>query len=158
MWDFPHLQVFVLTVSGLAAWFALGHSWQWPLVLLPVGLITAILYQVWLIVPYTWLHTKEVPSRKNLVNQSATNPNTIRLLSANVYQENTKMPDVLRLIKKHQPDLVLLLETNETWKQAMQPVEATYPHQILCPLENMYGLLFYSRFPMLSHELRFLVQ
>ena len=40
----------------------------------------------------------------------------------------------------------------------MQPVETDFPHQVMCPLENMYGLLFYSRLPMLSHELRFLVQ
>lgn len=158
MWDFPHLQVFVMTVIGLVAWFALGHTWQWPLVLLPIGLIAAFLYHLWLIIPYTRLYRKEVPTRTNLVNQSDSDPDTIRLLSANVYQENTKMPDVLRLIEEHQPDLVLLLETNEAWKRAMQPIEATYPHQILCPLENMYGLLFYSRLPMVSHELRFLVQ
>lgn len=158
MWDFPHLQISVLTVIGLAAWLALGHTWQWPLVLLPIGLIAAFLYQLWLIIPYTRLYKKEVPTRTNHENHSEADSNTIKLLSANVFQENTKMPDVLRLIERHQPDLVLLLETNETWKQAMQPIEAIYPYQILCPLENMYGLLFYSRFPMLSHELRFLVQ
>ncbi|HLL95643.1 MAG TPA: endonuclease/exonuclease/phosphatase family protein [Spirosoma sp.] len=158
IWDFPHLQVFVLTVIGLVAWLVLGHTWQWPLVMLPIGLIGAVLYQLWLIVPYTQLHKKEVPTWISPVNQRETRLDTIRLLSANVYQENTKMPDVLRLIEKHQPDVVLLLETNETWKRAMQPIEATYPYQILCPLENMYGLLFYSRFPMLSPELRFLIQ
>ncbi len=158
IWDFPHLQTFVLTVVGLVAWVTLGYSFQWPLVLLPIGLVAAFLYQGWLMYPYTPLHKKEVHAMARRPVGPSTGPNTIRLLTANVYQENTNTPDVLKLIQEQQPDVVLLLETNETWKQAMQPIEANYPHQIMCPLENMYGLLFYSRFPMLSHELRFLIQ
>lgn len=158
IWDFPHLQVAVLTLIGLAAWLVLGRDVQWPLVLLPIGLVAASLYQAWLMYPYTPLHDKEVRSVPRRVGQSVSDPNTVRLLTANVYQENTKTPDVLKLVQKHQPDLVLLLETNETWRRAMQPIETDYPHQVLCPLENTYGLLFYSRFPMLSHELRYLVQ
>lgn len=158
IWDFPHLQLFVLTVIGLVAWLALDYSVQWPVMLLPIGLVGAFLYQGWLIYPYTPLHAKEVRSMGPKAVGPATDPNTVRLLTANVYQENTNTHDVLKLIQKHQPDIVLLLETNDAWKRAMQSIETDYPHQIMCPLENMYGLLFYSRFPMLSHELRFLIQ
>lgn len=158
IWDFPHSQLAVLTLTGLIGWFALGRPVEWPVALLPVGLGAAFLYQGWLIYPYTALHTKEVRSISHKQSRSGTDPDMVRLLSANVYQENTKTSDVLKLINKYQPDVVLLLETNEMWKQAMQPIETDYPHQIMCPLENMYGLLFYSRLPMLSHELRFLIQ
>ena len=159
MWDFPHLQVAALTLAGLLAWLVLGHGVQGVARWLPLGLVIASLYQAWLMYPYTPLHRKEVHSMPySRAIRSVVNPDTVRLLSANVYQENTQMPDVLALIEKHHPDLVLLLETNEAWKQAMQPIEADYPYQVLCPQENTYGLLFYSRFPMLFHELRFLVQ
>lgn len=158
IWDFPHLQTAVLTLIGLVAWLVLDHTFQWPVVLLPIGLVIAFLYQGWLMYPYTPLHRKEVRSLARRKIGPDINSNTVRLLTANVYQENTRMPDVLKLITDNQPDVVLLLETNEAWKQAMQPIESTYPYQVLCPLENTYGLLFYSRFPMVSHELRFLIQ
>lgn len=160
IWDFPHLQVSVLTLLGLVAWAVYGHAVDGPASLLPVGLVGAFLYQGWLIYPYTALHKREVRSTgKDRKHQGqATDSHTLRLLTANVYQENKKTDEVLKLIEKHQPDIVLLLETNETWKQAMSPIEKDFPHQIHCPLENMYGLLFYSRLPMVSHELRFLIQ
>lgn len=158
MWDFPHLQVALLTVLGLIAWITIGQNVEGLMWVLPVGLTAAALYQGWLIYPYTPLHKREVQSRPRPKDQLRADPNTLRLLTANVYQENTHQPDVLALINKHQPDIVLLLETNEVWKKAMQPIEQSYPHQIHCPLENMYGLLFYSRLPMVSHELRFLIQ
>ena len=158
IWDFPHSQLAVLTLTGLIGWFALGQPVDWPVMLLPIGLGAAFLYQGRLVYLYTALHTKEVQSMSHDKGRLDADLNTVRLLSANVYQENTKTPDVLKLITEHQPDIVLLLETNEVWKRAMQPIEADYPHRIMCPLENMYGLLFYSRLPMLSHELRFLIQ
>lgn len=160
IWDFPHLQTAVLTLLALVAWLVLDldHTFQWPDMLLPTGLVIALLYQGWLMYPYTPLHRKEVHSMAHRKIGPGADSNTVRLLTANVYQENTRMPDVLKLITKHQPDLVLLLETNEAWKRAMQPIESNYPYQVLCPLENTYGLLFYSRFPMVSHELRFLIQ
>lgn len=158
MWDFPHLQVALLTLVGLAAWAVVGRDVQWPLMLLPIGLVGASLYQAWLIYPYTPLHKKQVQPLLRSKGMPDMEANTIRLLTANVYQENTHTPDVLDLIRQHQPDLVLLLETNDVWKRAMQPIGKDYPHQVLCPLENMYGLLFFSRFPMLSHEVRFLIQ
>ena len=98
---------------------------------------------------------RSVPRR---TGQLVADPNTVRSLTANVYQENTRTSDVLKLIKEQRPDLILLLETSEAWKRVMQPIEKNFPHNIMCPLENMYGLLFYSRFLMLSHELRFLIQ
>ncbi|MBC3786386.1 endonuclease/exonuclease/phosphatase (EEP) superfamily protein YafD [Spirosoma sp. LMG 31448] len=158
IWDFPHLQVSVMTLLGLLAWAVFGHAVDGPASLLPIGLVAASFYQGWLIYPYTALHKREVRSTgKDRKRQGqATDPDTLRLLTANVYQENKKTGEVLELIEKHQPDILLLLETNKTWKQAMSPIEKDFPHQIHCPLENMYGLLFYSRLPMVSHELRFL--
>lgn len=158
IWDFPHLQLTVLTTAGLVAWLLLDRSVQWPTVLIPVGLLVTMGYQGWLVYPYTPLHRRQVKSLPRQKNQAEMADNTIRLLTANVYMDNTRMPDVLQLIAKHQPDVVLLLETNEAWRRALQPVESDYPYQLLCPLENTYGLLFYSRLPIRHQELRFLIQ
>lgn len=49
VWDFPHLQVAMLALIGLLAWLVLGRNVQWPVLLLPVGLVAASLYKGWLI-------------------------------------------------------------------------------------------------------------
>lgn len=158
IWDFPHLQLAVLTAIGFAAWLCFDRSLQWPFVLIPLSLVVTLGYQSWLMFPYTPLHRLQVNPLPTSSREPESDANTIRLLTANVYMENTHTPDVLHLINQYQPDVLLLLETNETWRQAMTPIEATYPHRVLCPLENTYGMLLYSRFPILDHEIRFLVQ
>src|SRR5215203_5070861 len=41
---------------------------------------------------------------------------------------------------------IILLETNSDWAYGVKDLAAQYPHQLTAPLENTYGLLFYSRF------------
>ncbi|QKZ14664.1 endonuclease/exonuclease/phosphatase family protein [Spirosoma sp. KUDC1026] len=158
IWDFPHLQLTMLTVAGLTGWLFIGLPAEWPLWLAPVGLLAAFGYQAWLIYPYTPIHQKAVKAAPKLADQGETRKNTFRLMVANVYMENTHTPDVLKLVNKHQPDLVLMLETNEVWREAMEPLEETYPYRLLEPLDNTYGLLFYSRLPLEDEEIRYLVQ
>jgi endonuclease/exonuclease/phosphatase (EEP) superfamily protein YafD len=158
IWDFPHLQLTALTTAGLVGWLIVNPIFDWPFGLIPASLLCAMAYQGWLIYPYTFLHSKQVNALRYVADRQPIKQNTLRLLTANVYMENTHTPDVQALIEKHQPDLVLLLETNETWRQALQPLEKSYPYQLLYPLENTYGMLFYSRLPIKQHKLRFLVQ
>lgn len=158
IWDFPHLQLTALTLLGLLAWLGFSRNGEWPLAGAVAGLSAAALYQGWLIYPYTRLHKRQVQTQTRRTPKEPKALNTIRLLSANVYMENTRTPDVQRLIDKYKPDVVLLLETNEAWRTAMRSIENTYAYRVLCPLENTYGMLLYSRLPIRRHELRFLIQ
>lgn len=155
IWDFPHLQLALLTLICLVAWVTLGEPFTWPLGLIPLGLVLAALYQGWLIFPYTALHRRQMPTAEVTPSD---NGRQFRLLTANVFMDNTRTDDLLALIRKNNPDVVLLLETNAFWHNAMKPLEVTYPYQIAHPLENTYGLLMYSRLPMRQQQLRFLIQ
>lgn len=157
IWDFPHLQLTILAAGGMVVWLALGPTLTGPLKFVPVSLLSALAYQGWLIYPYTPLHRWQV-RRQTTARPAEQRVDNLRLLVANVYMHNTRMPDVHRLIAKHRPDIVLLLETNEAWCLAMQPIEVEYPYRVLCPLENTYGMLLYTRLPIRHHELRFLIQ
>ncbi|AQG78576.1 endonuclease/exonuclease/phosphatase family protein [Spirosoma montaniterrae] len=158
IWDFPHTQLTALTTAGLLGWLLFVSDFSWPAVLIPVGLLVAMIYQGWLIYPYTPLHKKQVRRISRRVAKDEVEPNTIRLMTANVYMENTRTPDVQALIARYQPDVVLLLETNLTWQKALAPIEDEYPYRVSCPLENTYGMLLYSRLPIQHHEIRFMVQ
>lgn len=158
MWDFPHLQLTALASLGLISWLILSRETGWPMSLVPVGLLTALLYQGWLIYPFTPLHRKQVLRLPRYSDKRVVDANTIRLLVANVYMENTQTPKVWALAKKYEPDVVLVLEANQRWQNELAPMEASYPYRIFHPLDNAYGLLLYARLPMRYHELRFLIQ
>lgn len=81
----------------------------------------------------------------------------VRLLVANVYQDNRDVSRCLGLIDECDPDMILLVETDQWWCDAMSPLFSNYPHRILIPLENTYGMLFLSRLKLTSHEVRYLV-
>ncbi|GAB3331110.1 endonuclease/exonuclease/phosphatase family protein [Larkinella ripae] len=157
IWDFPHLQLTVLAAIGLLAWAVFSRHTEWPMLVALGGLLAALAYEGWLIYPFTPLHRKQVQYFRKR-QERAEDANRIRILNANVYQDNTHCPDVLKLVQKHQPDVVLILEANQRWQDALKPLETDYPHQILHPLENTYGLLFYSRLVIRHHEVRFLIQ
>lgn len=158
MWDFPHLQLTALALFGLVSWAVLSRNLDWPMTVVPVGLLATLLYQGWLIYPFTALHRKQVLRLPRSTDKRIADDNTIRLLVANVFMDNTKSPKVWALAKKYEPDVVLVLEANERWKRELSPMEASYPYQIFHPLENTYGLLLYARLPIKHHEVRFLIQ
>jgi endonuclease/exonuclease/phosphatase (EEP) superfamily protein YafD len=157
IWDFPHLQLTVLAALGLVGWGWFGNHYfdNW-LVLVPIGLLVTLCYQSWLIYPFTGLAKKQVVRR--IDGEPSDTDNTIRLLVSNVFMDNEESGKVLSLIDQYRPDVVLLLETNQRWQDELTPLEASYPHRLLHPLENTYGLLLYSKLPMTHHELRHLIQ
>ncbi|GAB4030473.1 endonuclease/exonuclease/phosphatase family protein [Spirosoma jeollabukense] len=158
IWDFPHLQLTVLAALGLLGWFVLGHHMDGILLTVPIGLLLTLVYQAWLVYPFTPFHKKQVLPFSQPIGKTHAEENTIRVLTANVFMENTHMPEVLALAKKHKPDVLLVLEANQEWQNKLADLEDDYPFRLLHPLENTYGMLFYSRFPIRFHELRFLIQ
>lgn len=82
----------------------------------------------------------------------------IRLLNINVLQPNRDFAGVIRLIEEHDPDLVLLLETDSAWVQALRPVRERFPHQVVRPLPNTYGLILLSKLPLEGAQIRYLLQ
>ncbi|MGZ8560988.1 MAG: endonuclease/exonuclease/phosphatase family protein [Flavisolibacter sp.] len=142
-----------MTFFILAAWV-----WYWPLEefrhkLIVGGLIAALVYLLYKIWPYTILAKKEmhrvIPSGGD---------DQVTIFAANVLQENTEYDRLLQQIKSTDPDIIFMLETNQSWHEAMKELGQDYPYSILEPQENTYGLLFYSKLELLNPEVRFLVK
>ncbi len=81
----------------------------------------------------------------------------IRCFISNVFQDNTNFHLCFDLIKKHDPQIVLLVETDEKWKEQADKALTEYKHRVLQPQDNTYGMLLYSKIPIKSYSLRFLV-
>jgi len=77
------------------------------------------------------------------------------VLLANVLQLNNQHTKLLDLIRKENPDLIALVEVNQTWIDALEPALKGYcsSHQAL--REDNYGLALYCRFPIHQVETRY---
>lgn len=82
----------------------------------------------------------------------------IRLMVGNVLMENDDFGEYLSQIKHVSPDILFLVETDETWRKNLSDLEAEYPYKHLLPLPDFNGMLFYSRYPILDVKERYLVQ
>lgn len=151
--EYPRLQKLFLMVVAAGCWLfflPVQNVWYQIIVGLLLLSIFYLLYKIW---PYTILSKKEMRRVKS------TNPeNEFRVFSANVLQENNQYETLLQQIKSTDPDLIFLLETNAAWAQATKKLEIDYPYTLLAPLENTYGLLFFSRLKLEDAKVLFRVK
>lgn len=152
--DFPRLQILTIGVFTLGGLLFIHADWNALRELLLVGLIAAIAYQLKMVLPYTPVWKKQVQQ----VRQDQFNPEQqISLLVANVLTPNHKYHLLLEHIQHLQPDVVLTLETDQNWQQALTPIEADYPYRVAVPLDNLYGMHLYSRLPLSETEVKFVL-
>lgn len=151
--EYPRFQKFVLCTIVLAAlFFTKVYKTNLGLVVV-VLLIACVGFLFYKIAPYTALYKREMKSIT-----STNEKNQLRLYTANVLQDNKSYNKVLQQIEESQPDLIMLLETNAAWEKEMDILLKQYPHALKAPLPNTYGLLFYSRLPMIDGNIKYLVQ
>ena len=152
--DFPRFQILAL---GLFAFFAMLFAipeWTLTTELLFVGLAAAIAYQLKMVLPYTPIWKKQVQKVKpEQINENQ----QISLLVANVLTPNHKYHLLLEQINRLQPDVVLTLETDQVWQEALKPIEADYPYRVAVPQDNLYGMHLYSRLPLADTEVKFIL-
>jgi endonuclease/exonuclease/phosphatase (EEP) superfamily protein YafD len=81
----------------------------------------------------------------------------ISLLVANVLTPNDKYHLLLEHIDTLKPDVVLTLESDSSWQNALVHIEQDYPYRVPVPLDNLYGMHLYSRLPLHDTEVKFIL-
>ena len=71
---------------------------------------------------------------------------------------NRHADSLLALVKAHQPDILVTLESNMWWQAQLAVLETEYRYTIQCPLENLYGMHVYSRLPLSDTHISYLVE
>lgn len=89
--------------------------------------------------------------------ESADADDRLRILSANVLQDNDQYDRLLKLVEHESPDIIVVVEVNDLWTENLKPLQRLYPHHTLHPLENKYGIALYSRLPLLDAKVRYLI-
>ena len=67
-----------------------------------------------------------------------------------LFNVNTRAgnPDkVIELIRKTEPDFFTILEADRAWTNRLSQLEQTYPHKIVRPRSDNFGIALYSRYP-----------
>ena len=153
LWDFPRVQLAVLLLVALVAspWlFARGTRWR---LVFPAALLAALICQLVAIFPYTPLMKKQAQTA------SSCEPGArLTVLTSNVLQENEDASRLQAAIAAANPDIVLLVETDAAWEKRLAALKESYPHTVRRPLDNTYGMLLYSKLPLIAPRVRFLVE
>lgn len=103
--------------------------------------ILLIIYHIYILIRYTKFYRKKRTYKKYYSSES------VKVISANVYQFNTEFHRLIQLINKENPDIFVTMESNGNWENAMRVLEKKYPHQQKVTLENTYGMHLYSKIP-----------
>ena len=152
--DFPRLQILFVGLVALAGLLFINAEWTSVRELLLLGVIAAVAYQLKMVLPYTPVWKKQVLHvRQDQLNVEQ----QITLLVANVLTPNHKYHLLLEQINRLQPDVVLTLETDQVWQEALKPIEADYPYRVAVPQDNLYGMHLYSRLPLADTEVKFIL-
>ncbi|HEY0008358.1 MAG TPA: endonuclease/exonuclease/phosphatase family protein [Tepidisphaeraceae bacterium] len=152
-WDFPRLFVTAICSALIAVYGWLFHErwWDW---LLLAGLVFVVLRQLYFIFPYTPLAPKLV--------KRTTRPwgdHCFRLIISNVLMENESHDQWLKVVRGADPDVIVVVEVNDRWNKALEPLAADYPHHVRRPQENYYGMAVFSRLPFEAEpDIKFIVQ
>ena len=127
----------------LVAWLFLGGKRDARYWGLAAALAGAALWQATYAAAYFPLGPRKVQSVRDCPPGNA-----IALLNINVLQDNRDFAATLDLVRRTNPDIVLFLETDPGWAEALAPLTRTYPHVASAPIANTYGMILMSRWPM----------
>jgi endonuclease/exonuclease/phosphatase (EEP) superfamily protein YafD len=150
--DFPRLQMAVALAMVLAACLVLVNRGRWRTILI-AGLAFALIAQLARIVPYTRMVAPEVASA-----DSCGGATRLRLFIANVEYANRDIRALLAMVAAIDPDVVLLTEPGAWWQAQLAPIARERPYAVHQPQEDTWGMLLYSRFPLVNPQVRFLVE
>lgn len=150
IWDFPKLQMMGLGIISLM-FLTLTDSNSLFEKILCVLILSNILFLAFKIFPYTVFSKNQVFLAEN--NQK---DHTISVLITNVYMENKNVKKCLDIITKVSPDIILAVETNNRWQKGLKVLEEEYPFHIQVPLENTYGMMFFSKYKIIESEVRYI--
>ncbi len=137
MWDFPRVHIAGVALLTLAASLPLTVSLK---SLLLAVLVAFVIYQGFKVFHYTPLAQTEIDIA------SAPSPEEeITFLSGNVLMENDRHDDLIAILHRENPDVLLLMETDEAWNTALTDVLSRYPIVETHIAGDHYGLIFATR-------------
>lgn len=139
MLEFPRIQwaLGCLAVLALARRRSGARPAPWKILL-----AASLLEQLRRLYPFTLLKAPESPRAREGTGE------TCSLLISNVLMTNRRFHRLLERVRETDPDLILLLETDAEWVEALRGLDEEYRWQVKIPQSNTYGMMLLSRHPL----------
>lgn len=133
-WDFPRLHIATLAAACCIAALWLRPSGYLWITIISLGILV---YQTAKIIPYTSLYPTELA-----LEPLHPDAETFTVTSINVLKENKDHGPIADYIRKEQPAVLLLMETDDTWRASLADVLSLYKTVEYYPHETHYGMIF----------------
>jgi endonuclease/exonuclease/phosphatase (EEP) superfamily protein YafD len=147
--DFPRLQwAVLLALLCVAAAFYLRRYPRASLVLIAL-MLAALAYHAAVLLPY-------LPRGSELSRSDCAARDRLSVMIANVRLSNAPDGNLLREVHRYRPDVLLVLEVNQQWQQALAPLKQAMPYNLVHTTGSYFGIALYSRLPLESPEIRHL--
>lgn len=154
IWDYPRLQAFFLALLAMLLYYIFFYYKRKRGTFLMLALVAIVAYQAYKAFPYTPLAPKQVLQSEG----DPQDTDFISLLVANVLQDNQEHQRLLAMVEAQQPDLLITLESDSVWQEALGLLHLSYPHKVRVPLSNLYGMHLYSRKPLSESKVMYLLE
>lgn len=150
--EFPRIQILVLGLlswAGMLYFFSEWGGWQWFIFIV---LTLSMMFQLYMVLPYTLLWKSEVQSAKDLPDALQ-----IKIMVSNVLTPNPHKQKLIDLVNQHEPDILITLESDKKWEEALEVIEPDYPYTVKIPLDNLYGMHLYSKIELVDPTIHYLM-
>jgi len=150
IWDYPRRQLLVglllFTILKITLqWYTSTVPFtSWLLPLIPIAFLISKIY------PYTFLKTKQLKTAKS-------SKDSLSIMISNVEMQNKSFNKVVEQVKANNPDIVMLLESDDAWRLGVESIEQDFPYTYLLPKPNTYGMLVYSKVEMENPRFEYLI-
>lgn len=147
-WDFPRVQIGFLLIVLLAIYLIASDS-DAARIGMAVLVLVALGYHGWRLLPYT-----TVAPPMALAAETCPEGADLRVLSYNAQRSNESAGAFLELVERTDPDLLLVMETDAYWDEALAALGDDYPHVVQhIPQDARYfGMHLLSRLPLQSPQ------
>ncbi|SEW00349.1 Uncharacterized conserved protein YafD, endonuclease/exonuclease/phosphatase (EEP) superfamily [Cognatiyoonia koreensis] len=150
---FPRLQWFWLAMAALVAlpYLLEGKALIFGATILGLSAVTNAFF----IAKFTplWPWQSRPPEDRSDGNEES----EVSLIAANVKQSNDNYDAVLRMVDEYKPDILMLVETNDRWIEALAPLNEHYDDSVICAKETGYGMCLFSKLYLSNKEVKDLV-
>ena len=140
--DFPRMQI-AGALAVLVLFYMAVAGWR-GIVVTALALV-ALGAQVWTLWPYQPLAGQMIAKTPRCADDGR-----LRVLSTNVQRGNQDAGQVIAMVRANDPDVLIMMETNERWDRDLAPLRDDYAHvmQNIPTDATYYGMHVFSRYPL----------
>ncbi len=149
MTDFPRLQfgVALVVLAVLLLPFVRLFPKRTATLLLLMG--AAVAFHAYVLWPY-------LPTGTAYRASGCASERSLSVLVANVHLKNEPDGELVRMVRRRRPDLLLTMEIDAGWDRALNVLEDELPYPIQRITGTAFGIHLQSRLPLVSPEIRHL--